>query len=162
MLGGLHTMAMPGHAGVRPPSARSTPIAPWCVVLRMTAQPIPAVRALSIARRIAIVVTRWPSARSPSMSAVAAVSRSTRIFGRAFMSPLASRSTYQGIRRTPWESTPRRFAQTSTSASSAASSGRHPAATKTPLVNSWSSAAGIRISSAMDRIASGGRGAGIE
>src|SRR5262249_41710478 len=128
----------------------------------MTAQPIPAPRALSIARRMAAVVTTGPSARSPSINTVAAVSFSTRIFGRGFMSPLPSSSRYHGIRRTPWESTPRRFAHTRTSASRAASSDGTPAAMNTLWVNSRRSAAGIRISSATSAAASGGRGAGIE
>src|SRR5262245_41099544 len=128
----------------------------------MTAKPIPATRALSIARLMAAFVTTGPSARSPSINTVAAVSFSTRIFGRGFMSPRPSNSRYHGIRRTPWESTPRRFAHTSTSASRAASSDGTPAAMNTPFVKSRRSAAGIRVSAAMGAPVSGGWRAGIE
>src|SRR5262249_52942737 len=83
------------------------------------------------------------------------------IFGRGFMSPRPSNSRYHGIRRTPWESTPRRFAHTSTSASRAASSDGTPAAMNTPFVKSRRSAAGIRVSSAMGAPRSGGGGGGV-
>src|SRR5207245_1199645 len=60
-------------------------------------------------------------------------------------SPLSTMATYDGMRRTPWESTPRRLAQTRTSASSAASSEGNPTLMKMFLAKSWSSAAAIRI-----------------
>src|SRR5262245_39369113 len=63
------------------------------------------------------------------------------------MSPLSASSTYHGIRRTPWESTPRRFAHTSTSASMVASSDGIPTRMNTSRVNASSAAASTRISS---------------
>ncbi len=107
---------------------------------------MPTARAFWITRFIAMVVTTGPKARSASRSKVAGVSVITWMLGRVFMRPLSTSSAYQGIRSTPWESTPRRFAQTRTSADTSASSGLHPTLTNTSFVNAFNACQSTRTS----------------
>ena len=112
-----------------------------CVVARTRAIPIPASPALRTAARVAVVIAIGPAARSASKSTEATVSVWTAIVGTRFKSPSSINRTYIGIRAIPWESTPRRLAHTSTSATVAACTSDMPARWKTSRVKRVSASA---------------------
>ena len=60
---------------------------PAWLLKREPTHAIPALRALAAAICAARLITRWPIALSPSISAVAARSSMTRMFGRRLMPP---------------------------------------------------------------------------
>ena len=82
---------------------------------------MPASRAQAIASSAARVSATGPGAACASTMAIAARGRSTVTAASATDSPLSNSSRYRGTRDTPCESTPRRLAQTSASATVAAS-----------------------------------------
>ena len=112
-----------------PIMSRSNAIIAWydaiprCPELRTVTTPIPEAAAFSIAISIAFGVTMMPSPPSESTFAVDGVSRRIRQFGAGLIAPLAYPLTYdRSMFDTPCVSTPRRSADTSTSAASPQSS----------------------------------------
>jgi hypothetical protein len=82
--------------------------------------------AISIARR----PTTWPKPPPPSSRTSAGVSAVTVTGDRGSTSFFLTDSQYWGMRITPWESWPRRFARTSSAAIHAASGSGAPIAVK--------------------------------
>ena len=91
----------------------------------MSAHPIPVALAFSITARVARTVGTGPSPRSASMYSTAGDSLRIRTSGRGFIQPFSMKSRYCGIRCTPCESTPLKFAQMRTSAWMAGVPGGH-------------------------------------
>ena len=101
---------------------------------------MPHSRAPAIASSAARFIATGPGAACASTIAIAARGRVTVTSASATDSPLSNSSRYRDTRETPCESTPRRLAQTSASATAAASSGRAPRAANTPATSARSSA----------------------
>ncbi len=108
---------------------------------RTEAQPIPHSRAPAIASSAARFIATGPGAACASTIAIAARGRSTVTAASGTDSPLSKSSRYRGTRETPWESTPRRLAQTSASATVAESAALVPRAAKIPATSPRSSSA---------------------
>src|SRR5258708_8184444 len=81
----------------------------------MLTQPEPAFSAIPIAISFDCGPTTRPRPLSPSMAAVLGVERRILILGVGLMRPSLASSKYLVKRATPWESTPRRSPDASTS-----------------------------------------------
>src|SRR6267378_4083223 len=115
---------------------------PKWFVLRTLTQPLPAVRAFSIAIAFALGPTTRPSPLPPSTVAVLGDSRTMVTFAFGSMRPSVNMSKYECSRATPCESMPRRSAACSTVAAVRASSSGTPKWRKTRTENSKSCSGG--------------------
>src|SRR6267378_4238555 len=111
---------------------------PKWFVFRTLTQPLPAVRAFSIAIAFAFGPTTRPRPLPPSTVAVLGDSRTMVTFAFGSMRPSVSMSTYECSRATPCESMPRRSAVSRTVAAVRASSSGTPKWRKTRTENSKS------------------------
>jgi len=121
-------------------------------MLRAAHHPTWTSRARAIASVIAIAIATAPGARSASKRAIAPARFSTRILGVGLIAFVPNRSMYPGMRKTPCESTPRRFAHTSDFAHSSAMAGATPAATNSAPAKRWRSALKITWDSVFNGI----------
>src|SRR6267143_4473897 len=118
---------------------------PKWFVFRTLTQPLPAIRAFSIAIAFACGPTTRPRPLPPSTVAVLGDSRTIVTFAFGSMRPSVSMSKYEWSRATPCESMPRRSAACRTVAAVRASPPGTPRCSKTRTVNSKSCPAGKSV-----------------